>query len=55
MVQFIPVLIVPQVFFCGIIPMDTIPLGLGNLGYPMPVYYSSEAIRRVIIEGAGFS
>jgi ABC-2 type transport system permease protein len=55
MVQFIPILIVPQVFFCGIIPQDTIPLGLGNLGYLMPVFYSSEAIRRVLIEGADFS
>jgi ABC-2 type transport system permease protein len=53
--QFIPVLIVPQVFFCGVIPQDTIPFGLGNLSYAMPVYYSSEAIRRVLIEGADFS
>ncbi len=53
-VQFIPILIIPQVFFCGLIPQDTIPFGLGNLGYLMPVYYSSEAIRRVLIEGAGF-
>jgi ABC-2 type transport system permease protein len=53
--QFIPILIVPQVFFCGIIPQDVIPFGLGNLSYIMPVYYSSEAIRRVMVEGAGFS
>lgn len=54
-VQFIPTLVIPQIFFCGIIPQDTIPFGLGNLSYIMPVYYSSEAIRRVLIEGAGFS
>lgn len=54
-VQMIPVLIVPQVFFCGIIPQDIIPLGLGNLGYLMPVYYSAEAIRRILIEGAGIA
>lgn len=53
--QMIPVLVVPQVFFCGLIPLDTIPLGLGNIGYITPVYYSAEAIRRVMIEGAGFS
>lgn len=53
--QFIPILIIPQVFFCGIIPQDTIPFGLGNLSYIMPVYYSSEAIRRVMVEGADFS
>ena len=53
--QMIPVLVVPQVFFCGLIPLDTIPFGLGNIGYITPVYYSAEAIRRVMIEGAGFS
>lgn len=54
-VQFIPTLIIPQVFFCGLIPQDTIPLGLGNLGYITPVFYSAESIRRVLIEGAGLS
>ncbi len=53
--QMIPVLVVPQVFFCGLIPLDTIPLGLGNIAYVTPVYYSAEAIRRVMIEGAGFT
>ena len=53
--QMIPVLVVPQVFFCGLIPIDTIPLGLGNIAFITPVYYSAEAIRRVMIEGAGFS
>lgn len=53
--QMIPVLVVPQVFFCGLIPIDTIPLGLGNIAYITPVYYSAEAIRRVMIEGVGFS
>ena len=54
-VQFIPTLIIPQVFFCGLIPQDVIPFGLGNIGYITPVFYSAEAIRRVLIEGAGFS
>ena len=53
--QMIPVLVVPQVFFCGLIPLDTIPFGLGSIGYITPVYYSAEAIRRVMIEGAGFA
>jgi len=55
MVQFIPILIIPQVFFCGLIPLETIPLGIGNVAYIVPVYYSAEAIRRVLVEGAGFS
>ena len=53
--QLIPVMVVPQVFFCGLIPLDTIPLGLGNIAFLTPVYYASEAIRRVLVEGANFS
>jgi ABC-2 type transport system permease protein len=33
LVQFIPVIIIPQIFFSGLIPIDTIPFGLGNLCY----------------------
>ncbi|MBN1777815.1 MAG: ABC transporter permease [Clostridiales bacterium] len=53
--QMIPVLVVPQVFFCGLIPLETIPFGLGNIAYITPVYYAAEAIRRVMVEGADFS
>lgn len=54
-VQFIPIVIVPQIFFSGLIPLDTIPYGLGNVCYITPVYYGCAAIKRVMIEGGGFS
>lgn len=53
-VQFVPVIIVPQMFFSGLIPLDTIPLGLGNLCYVMPIYYGCTAIKKVLTEGGGF-
>jgi len=54
-VQLIPVIIVPQIFFSGIIPVDIIPYGLGNLCYATPIYYGCTALKMVMVEGAGFS
>ena len=53
-VQLIPIAIIPQVFFAGIIPLDTIPYGLGNLCYIMPIYYGCAAIKEVMVLGHGF-
>jgi len=50
--QFIPIILIPQVFFCGLIPLDTIPYGLGKLCYIMPVYYGCTALKMVMIETA---
>jgi len=53
-VQFIPIAIIPQIFFSGLIPLDTIPYHLGNLCYIMPVYYGCTAIKEVMVLGNGF-
>ncbi|MDR1271508.1 MAG: ABC transporter permease [Clostridiales Family XIII bacterium] len=52
-VQFIPVVVVPQVFFSGIIPLETIPYGLGNLCYIMPMYYGCRAMKEIAVYGYG--
>ncbi len=52
--QFIPVFIIPQFFFSGMISLDTIPLGLGVLSRIMPVYYACDALRVVLVKGGGF-
>ena len=52
--QFIPVLVIPQIFFSGIIAIDLIPLGLGKLAYIMPVFYGATAIKRILVEAGGF-
>ncbi|QHW31076.1 ABC transporter permease [Paenibacillus rhizovicinus] len=54
-VQLIPLTIVPQVFFSGLVPLDTIPYHLGNLCYVMPIYYGAAAIKGVMIYGNGFT
>jgi ABC-2 type transport system permease protein len=54
-VQFIPILILPQTFFSGLIPLDTMPYGLGKLAYVMPLYYACESLKRVVIYRNGIS
>jgi ABC-2 type transport system permease protein len=51
-VQFIPVVIVPQVFFSGLIPLETIPYDLGNLCFIMPLYYGCTALKEIMTYGA---
>ena len=54
-VQLIPLTIVPQIFFSGIIPLDSFPSHLGNLAYIMPIYLGAEAVRIVMKAAGGFS
>jgi len=51
--QFIPLIVVPQMFFSGLITIDTLPYGLGNLSYFMPVYYGCSGLEKVMIKGFG--
>ena len=54
MIQFIPIIIVPQIFFSGLIPLDTIPYGIGKLCYVFPAYYGCFALKEVMIYGYDF-
>ena len=51
--QFIPLVVVPQMFFSGLITIDTLPYGLGNLSYFMPIYYGCSGLEKVLIKGFG--
>lgn len=53
MVQFIPLVIVPQIFFTGLFPMDGMADWLVNIGRIMPLYYASDAITGVMYKGYG--
>lgn len=55
MMQFIPVIVIPQIFFSGLISLDTLPYHLGYLGRIMPVYYACDALNEIIIKGKSFS
>ncbi|WP_432369888.1 ABC transporter permease [Staphylococcus chromogenes] len=53
MMQFIPLIIVPQVFFSGIIPLENMNPWLANIGYIFPLRYAGDALTKVIIKGQG--
>lgn len=52
MVQFIPIVVVPQVFFSGMFDLSP---GWQVIGYFMPLYYSADALTHVMMKGHGFS
>ena len=53
--QFIPLLILPQIFFTGIIPLELIPYGLDKLCYIMPVYYACTPLKAIMVQGSGLT
>ncbi|WP_102691690.1 ABC transporter permease [Rummeliibacillus pycnus] len=55
MVQFIPLVIIPQIFFTGLFPMDGMADWLVNIGRIMPLYYASDAIKGVMYKGYGLN
>lgn len=54
MMQFIPLVIVPQVFFSGIFPLDSMAEWLQNIGRIMPLYYAADALNGVMYKGYTF-
>ncbi|MFB5661064.1 ABC transporter permease [Alteribacillus sp. HJP-4] len=52
MIQFIPLVIVPQVFFSGLFNLDTMEPWLRAIGKVMPLTYGAEALRDIMIRGA---
>ncbi|SIR85112.1 ABC-2 type transport system permease protein [Peribacillus simplex] len=55
MVQFIPLVIVPQVFFTGIFPLDGMADWLQKIGKIMPLYYASDAMNGIMYKGFTFN
>lgn len=51
MVQFIPIIILPQIFLCGLFNLSGLWKSIGKF---MPLYYTSDALTEVIIKGSGF-
>jgi len=53
-VQFIPIVIVPQGLLSGVIwPVDSFPRWLQGVAHLLPLTYSNEALRDVMIRGRG--
>lgn len=54
MVQFIPIIVVPQVFFSGLFDISTMAPALQALTKFMPLYYVADALRNIMIRGQGW-
>ncbi|MFC4800111.1 ABC transporter permease [Neobacillus sp. GCM10023253] len=53
MMQFIPIAVVPQVFFAGIFPLEGMANWLQAIAKIMPLYYAGDALKSVMYKGAG--
>lgn len=54
MVQFIPLVIVPQIFFSGLFPLENMANWLQVIARFMPLYYGADAMDQVMFRGNGF-
>jgi len=50
-VQFIPIVVIPQLLFSGLFNLDAFPFWLRFLGYLMPVQYGVDALNHIMIRG----
>lgn len=55
MMQFIPIVIIPQVFFAGILPIDGMADWLQVVAKCMPLYYGGNALQDVMYKGLGLA
>lgn len=53
MMQFLPLVVIPQIFFSGLLSLDTLPFHLGYLSKIMPVYYACDALNAILVKGLG--
>ncbi|WP_445506305.1 ABC transporter permease [Niallia sp. 03190] len=54
MMQFIPLIVVPQVFFSGLFNLETISSSISWISIITPLYYAGDALKDVMIRGKGF-
>lgn len=55
MVQFIPIVVIPQIFFSGLIPVANMAGWLQVIAHIMPLYYGASALTDVIQKQATFA
>ena len=55
MMQFIPLIVVPQIFFTGLIPIENMSNWLQNIAHIMPLYYGGQSLQGIMIKGYAFS
>lgn len=55
MMQFIPLVVVPQVFFSGIIPLDSMAHWVQYIGKVLPLTYTGDALTKIVMTGKGLT
>ncbi|HZG61341.1 MAG TPA: ABC transporter permease [Anoxybacillus sp.] len=55
MIQFIPLVVVPQIFFSGLFNLETMAEWLRSLSVVMPLTYGADALREIMIRGNGWN
>lgn len=55
MMQFIPLIVMPQIFFSGLIPLDNMADWVQIFGKILPLNYSGHALTTIILEGGKLS
>ena len=55
MIQFIPIIVVPQVFFSGLFDLSTMAPWLQFIARFMPLWYVADALRNIMIRGKGWN
>lgn len=51
MMQFIPLVVIPQIFFSGIIPLDSMAQWVSDISYIVPLKYSGDAVSDIVMRG----
>lgn len=55
-VQFIPLIVTPQIILCGIWwPLEAVPEFIRPLSYVLPLTYAADALGAVMLKGAGLA
>ena len=54
-IRLLPLVIMPQLFFSGIIPLDSMADWVQHIGKILPLSYSGDALTKIIMYGDGFN
>lgn len=54
MMQFIPIVVIPQIFFSGLIPLDSMASWIKTISYIFPLTYGGNALSNIMIKGQGW-
>ncbi|MFD1392405.1 ABC transporter permease [Lacticaseibacillus jixianensis] len=51
MMQFIPIIVIPQIFFSGIVSLDSLASWVKDISYVLPLTYAGNAMTQIIMDG----